>query len=178
MKNRFAPITKKAGAILIALVLIFVFASCKQEENAQIPNPIVEVKGSGDFQPLGVVLTAPQGAEDTHYSIIAKTTAQIQFTLDGRAYTYRAAKTADDISGVYSTLDAAESYDLTLGGETIAISVATISGGDGGALAKWSYGDASYTLYTPDKADADTVGALAQSLAGYDLPVPAFASEG
>lgn len=178
MKNRFSQTAKKAGAIAVALVLIFLFASCKQERNSQIPNPIVEVKGSEDFQPLGVVLTAPQGGEDTRYSIIAETIAQIQFTLDGRAYTYRAAKTMDDVSGVYETFDAAKSYELTLGGELVAISVSTISGGDGGALARWSYGETSYTLYTPDKTDADTVGALAQSLAGCDLPVPAFASEG
>ena len=115
MKNKFAQTAKKAGAIVVALVLIFLFASCKQEQNSQIPNPVVEVKGSEDFQTLGIVLTAPEGAQSANYSIIAKTTAQIQFTLDGRAYTYRAAKTTDDISGVYETFDAAKSYDLTLG---------------------------------------------------------------
>lgn len=180
MKSKFAQASKKAGAIVIALVLIFIFASCKQETTAeQLPNPIVEVNGSEDFQTtLGVVLTAPQDAQDVVYSIIAKTTAQIQFTLDGRAYTYRAAKTTDDISGVYDTLDTAKAYDLALGDEVISISVSTISGGDGGALAKWSSGETSYSLYTPDKADADTVGALSQTLAGNDLPVPALYGEG
>lgn len=177
MKMRFAQSAKKAGAIVVALVLIFLFASCKQEPGAQLPNPVVEVKGSEDFLTLGIVLTAPQEAQDARYSIIAKTTAQIQFTLGGLACTYRAAKTTDDISGVYDPLDAAKAYDLTLSGETIPISVSTISGGDGGALARWSYGETSYTLYTPDKTDADTIGALAQTLAGFDLPVPALYGE-
>jgi uncharacterized lipoprotein YajG len=81
---------KKAFSILVALVLIFLFASCKQpaaEETTQLPNPIVDVESSADFEPLGVSITTPEGAENVTYSIIANVTAQINFTLDGRAYT-------------------------------------------------------------------------------------------
>lgn len=169
MKDRFMQGSKKAGAIVVALVLIFIFASCKQQTSTRLPNPIVEVAGSADFTPLGVALAAPGDAENVVYSIIAETTAQIQFSLNSRAYTYRAAKTADDISGVYDPLDAAVSFDLPLGDETVSIHVSTISGGDGGALATWSYGGTSYSLYTPDKTDADSVGTLALSLAAADL---------
>jgi hypothetical protein len=166
---------KKVISILVALVLIFLFASCKQpasqEQTSQLPNPIVEVTGSEDFAPLGVSITAPEGAENVTYSIIADVTAQINFTLEGRAYTYRAAKTTDDISGVYETFDETqETFDLDAADFSVSVLVRTISGGADGALATWSLDEVSYSLYSADDSTIDTMSDTALLCAYADLP--------
>ena len=165
---------KKAFSILVALVLIFLFASCKQpaaEETTQLPNPIVDVESSADFEPLGVSITAPEGAENVAYSIIANVTAQINFTLDGRAYTYRAAKATDDISGVYVTFDETqETFNLDAADFSVSVLVRTIGGGTDGALATWSLDGVAYTLYSADASTIDSMSDIALLCAYADLP--------
>ena len=166
---------KKVISIIIALALIFLFASCKQlapqEQTNQLPNPIVDVNSSEDFASLGVSITAPEGAENVTYSIIAKVTAQINFTLDGRAYTYRAAKTTDDISGVYETFDEEqETFDLDATDFSVSVLVRTINGGANGALATWSLDGVTYSLYSADDSTIDTMSYTATLCANADLP--------
>ena len=166
---------KKILSIIIALVLIFLFASCKQpasqEQTSQLPNPIVEVDGSADFESLGVTITAPEGAESAAYSIIADTTAQINFALDGRAYTYRAAETEDDISGVHETFDdAQETFNLNAADFSVAVLVRTIDGGAGGALATWSLDGVAYSLYSADASTIESMSDTALLCAYADLP--------
>ncbi len=156
---------KKFFAAALAIALILIFGACGGADPAagqgeQLPNPVVEVEGSAAFSALGCFITVPSGATDARYAIIADEIAQIQFTLERRAYTYRAANTAEDISGVYETFDAAETVSL---GDASA-RVETIGGGANGALAAWSAGETRYTLYTPDATDASTIGALALTL--------------
>ncbi len=166
---------KKVISILVAVVLIFLFASCKQpasqEQTSQLPNPIVEVDGSADFAPLGVSITAPEGAESVTYSIIADVTAQINFTLDGRTYAYRAAKTTDDISGVYETFDETqETFDLDATDFSVSVLVRTIGGGANGALATWSLDGVAYSLYSADASTIDSMSDTALLCAYADLP--------
>ena len=181
---------KKIVAILIALSLLFAFASCKPaagstteatsapaatatpEPASQIPNPIVEVEDSTDFDPLGFVITPHQQAESVSYSIISNTIAQIIFTLDGETFTYRAAKTTDDISGVYETFDPQpQTLDLEGPGFTVSVLVQTINGGADGALAKWTFEDVQYTFYTPDKTDFDALTDVLLPIIYVDLPM-------
>ena len=165
---------KKAFSILVALVLIFLFASCKQpatDETTQLPNPIVDVESSADFEPLGVSITAPEGAENVTYSIIAEATAQINFTLDGRAYTYRAAKTTEDISGVYETFDETqETFNLDAADFSVSVLVRTIGGGANGALATWSYDGINYSFYTPDPTDYEEMTDVLLPILYVDFP--------
>ena len=185
---------KKVLSIVVALVLIFVFASCKKvvsesaasttapaaaatpvasaspEASAQIPNPIVEVDGSADFASLGFVITPYQTAKDVRYSIIGGTVAQIDFTLDGESYTYRAAKTTDDISGVYATFDKSQPFDLEGPNFTLNISVKTINGGADGALATWAYEGINYTFYTPSSTDYDEMTDVLLPILYVDFP--------
>ncbi len=166
---------KKAFAVLLAVALILVFGACGQSEDetdsSQLPNPVVEVTGSEDFEALGFTIHAPENAENVQYSIIADTIAQIDFTLSGRSYTYRAAQTDEDISGVYETFDETE-QSLEADGTDWSASVRmrTIGGGDNGALATWSFGETQYSLYTADAVDADSIGSVALALANTDFP--------
>jgi hypothetical protein len=178
---------KKIFAIIVAVVLIFVFAACKQDASpaggsvqteapaqAELPNPVVEVDGSADFEPLGFTITAPQGSENASYSIISDSIAQIDFTLDRRAYTYRAARTDEDISGVYETFDETEqSIDLEAEDFLVSVRLRTIGGGENGALATWSLDGVMYSMYSPDASDFDSISDAALLAAYADLPFPA-----
>ena len=185
---------KKVISIVVALVLIFVFASCKKvadvsasstaspaassspapsgspEVSAQIPNPIVEVDGSADFASLGFIITPYQPAVSVSYSIIGGTVAQINFTLAGETYTYRAARTTDDISGVYETFDEAQPFDLEGPDFTLSISVKTINGGVDGALATWAYDGVNYSFYTPDSTDYEEMTDVLLPILYVDFP--------
>lgn len=187
---------KKIFSVVIALVLIFVFASCKKavdaqasspalaertaapeitpQEQVQIPNPIVEVEGSADFSDLGFIITPHQQAQSASYSIIGGKVAQINFTLDDKTYTYRGAVTTDDISGVYETFDPLpQSLDLEGPGFKVSIVVKTIDGGEKGALAEWSYEDVKYTFYTPDKTNFEDLTDVLLPIVYNDLPFAA-----
>jgi len=178
---------KKVFAVVVAIVLIFVFAACKQDGmpagdpaqtgspvQAELPNPVVEVDGSADFEPLGFTITAPQGSENASYSIISDSIAQIDFTLDGRAYAYRAARTDEDISGVYETFDETEqSIDLEAEDFLVSVRLRTIGGGENGALATWSLDGVAYSMYSPDVSDFDSISDAALLAAYADLPFAA-----
>ncbi len=185
---------KKIIPIVCALLLTFVFASCKaassdpaqptattpaatsspvatDEPTTQIPNPIVEVDGSADFADLGFVITPHQQADSVSYSIIGGKVAQIIFNLDGKTFTYRGAVTTDDISGVYESFDPnPQSLDLEGPDFTISVVVKTIDGGEKGALAEWTYEDIRYTFYTPDKTDFEALTDVLLPILYNDLP--------
>lgn len=188
---------KKVLSIIIALVLIFVFASCKKaiddqaqsatptqsataapentpESQVEIPNPIVEVDGSADFSDLGFIITPHQQANSASYSIIGGTVAQIIFTLNNQTFTYRGAVTSDDISGVYETFDPLpQSLDLEGPGFQVSVVVKTIDGGDKGALAEWNYEDVRYSFYTPDKTSFEDLTDVLLPIIYNDLPFAA-----
>ncbi len=188
---------KKLLTLLVAIVLIFVFASCKKiaSEQAQatapleseaispeatanpqveLPNPIVEVEGSADFSDLGFIITPHQQAQDARYSIIGGKIAQIVFTLDGETFTYRGAVTTDEISGVYELFDPLpQSLDLEGPGFKVSIVVKTIGGGAKGTLAEWSYEDVRYSFYTPDETNFDQLTDVLLPIVYNDLPFAA-----
>ena len=189
---------KKILSIAIALVLIFVFASCKKavDEQAQetaapavtatvepaataepaveLPNPIVEVEGAADFSDLGFIITPHQQADSASYSIIGGSVAQIIFTMGGDTFTYRGAVTTDDISGVYETFDPLpQTLDLEGPGFKVTLVVKTIDGGAKGALAEWSYEDVRYSFYTPDSTNFDDLTDVLLPIMYNDLPFAA-----
>ena len=188
---------KKLLTLLVAIVLIFVFASCKKiaSEQAQatgpleseaispeatanpqveLPNPVVEVEGSADFSDLGFIITPHQQAQDARYSIIGGKIAQIVFTLDGETLTYRGAVTTDEISGVYESFDPLpQSLELEGSGFKVNVVVKTIGGGAKGALAEWSYEDVRYSFYTPDETNFDQLTDVLLPIVYNDLPFAA-----
>lgn len=189
---------KKVFSVVIAIVLIFIFASCKQvvdssvqqtdtpaptaavtpaptaEPATQLPNPVVEVEDATDFYDLGFIITPHQQAASATYSIIDNRIAQIIFTLDGQTFTYRAAQTMEDISGVYEKFDALpQSLDLQGPGFDISVVVKTIDGGAHGALAEWGYEDILYSFYTPDPTNFDQLTDVLLPIIYVDLPFAA-----
>ena len=76
-----------------------------QETSAELPNPVKEASADEIAERFGVVMKAPENAEELSYTIIDGETplAQLSFLLDGAAYTYRIARAPAyrDISGMY-----------------------------------------------------------------------------
>lgn len=110
--------TRRILAAIITLALLMSLAACgtKQEAPAaQIPNPMKEVTFDEMVQTAGIPLYAPANAENVRYfTITAGDTVigQMDFTLDGKAYTYRATTAEMDaaqLSGIYFNA-ATESY--------------------------------------------------------------------
>ena len=196
-RARKEPDMKKILSIVIALVLIFAFASCKKfadqqaqatasveaataapeatpEPQVEIPNPIVEVEGAADFSDLGFIITPHQQAESASYSIIGGKVAQVIFTLDGKSYTYRGAITTEDISGVYESFDPLpQSLDLEGPGFKVSLVVKTIDGGASGAVVDWNYEDVRYSFYTPDSTNFDDITDVLLPIVYNDLPFAA-----
>ncbi len=137
------------------------------------PNPLTPVDGPSAFEPLGVMIDAPEGAEAVAYVILADEIAQVGFMLGGRAYTFRAACTDGPIDGFYETFDE-PALNLEADGADwyASVTVRTIVVGAKGALATFSYPPAQYTLYTGDSVTANEIGELAVKLAERSCPRP------
>jgi len=138
-------------------------ASPSSPASAGLSNPIVPAENAAAFRELGLAFDAPAGASDIKYSIIGGKVAQIVFTLKGQQYTYRAANTDDDISGVSDPFD--ETSDISVDGDDwfAIIRVQTRTGG--GALAAWQYLPTMYSLYTEAAVERDEFTSLATNLA-------------
>ena len=122
-------------------------------ENNQIPNPLSEVDSVDDINSrIGCRIKNMESAESESYVVISGETelGQYTFSVDGAEYTLRAAKTTDDISGVYTS-------DGTLGDTAEPDSITECD--DGAYYEKWFDGDMQYSLYGTGTtaADFDTV---------------------
>ncbi len=149
-------------AVLLGVVLLY--ACSAQPENVGLPNPVVEADDASAFDELGLPINAPAGAENIQHSIIDNKIAQIQFASDGISYTYRAAHTADDISGVYETFEEAQMVLVDAKDWTAAIEIKMIKDGTGG-LASWRFDQTAFTLFTPDSVSSETLTHTAMELA-------------
>lgn len=164
---------KKIFALSAALLLCAALAAgcavgsngglAPSESPVQIPNPVTEVESAEAFADLGVSIDAPQNAGDVSYSIIGGTVAQVDFTLDGHAYTYRAAKGEEDISGVYETFaEEALSVNWEFEAKGVSADIKTAEGG--GRLATWYEAGATYSLWTADGVSDDAMSSLVLKL--------------
>ncbi|MEA4911181.1 MAG: hypothetical protein VB092_01020 [Oscillospiraceae bacterium] len=170
-------------ALLCAAVAMSIFAGCKKQEEAvdlpvekpeteqqtEVPNPMTEVKSSGDFEALGVYLSVPQGAENVKYYIISNELAEILFDYAGASFTYRAALSEEDISGVYEEFEADPGiYEAGEGDTKVALLVQTAK--TGGKLVTWQLESATFSLYTTTPLTDDEIVAICKTVASVDLP--------
>ena len=160
---------KKIFALSVALLLCAALAAgcaagsngglAPSESPVQIPNPVTEVESAEAFADLGVSIDAPQNTGEVSYSIIGGTVAQVGFTLDGHAYTYRAAKGEEDISGVYETFaEEALSVNWEFEAKGVSADIKTAEGE--GRLATWYEAGATYSLWTEDGVSDDAMSSL------------------
>lgn len=72
-------------------------AGCAHEKT-ELPNPVHSTDAAGLCEATGIQLEAPEGAADVCYGYIegeGTLIAQVNFSLNGIAYTYRASSTAE-----------------------------------------------------------------------------------
>lgn len=116
----------------------------------ELSNPMVSVDSAAAFAPLGVTIEAPTGAQNPAYFIIGDGIAEIQYTMDGCDFIYRAAVTdEEDISGVYETFSEDVLLEESDGEDwSYALTVNTIENG-GGTVGLWQHNGVSYSLFSP-----------------------------
>lgn len=104
--------TPRIFAVLAAIAIMLMLAAfCVNQtaSAAQLVNPMKEVTAEEMVQASGIPLHAPENAEDVRYFTITTDNmviGQMDFTLNGKAYTYRATSAELDatvLSGVYFT---------------------------------------------------------------------------
>lgn len=122
-------------------------------QTAQIPNPVVVVDSEDVIsQQLGISLRAPDGAEGVIASVIDGSLGQIDFTFEGERFTWRAAFSEEDISGVFETFSETEQA-VDIDAENYAVSVRCRFIEGGGVLYSFTNNGCQYTMYAPDAAD-------------------------
>lgn len=149
---------------LLLLYFAVALVGCGRQQGAEASNPIAEVAGPADFASLGFTIDAPEGAQDAGYAMVSDTVAQVEFTLDGRRYCYRASREAEDFSGVNEAFeDEALRLNALYDGYEAEVEIRTTL--SGGRLAAWSWDDVRYSLYTADPLEDDTISSLSLRLA-------------
>lgn len=120
-------------------------------------SPFEDVESAADFSKLGFTIDAPEGAEDVSYCIYDGAIARVHFTLDGRAYTYEAAKLDGNFSRARGEAVGSTVLDARYGAVLDRISPDTWR-------AHWEHGGVSYYLTNFDGAAEADVTAAAQAL--------------
>ena len=130
-----------------------VMGNAGKEESNQIPNPMTDVSSVEDINSrIGCSMKKFEGAADESFTVFTMGTelGQYDFFIDDAKYTLRAAKTTEDLSGVYTSEG--------LLGDLVEPDVIKDCG-DGAFYEKWFDGDMQYSLYGIDTVseDFDTV---------------------
>ena len=165
-KRPAMPAWRRWGAIAACFALLTVLSVYRTHtagpgEGSEPPvmgvSPFEDVAGPEDFAKLGFTIDAPEGAEDLYYCIYDGEIARVDFTLDGHAYTYEAAK----LDGNFSRAE----------GE--AVGSATLNAEYGAVLdrlspdtwrAHWNKDGVSYYLTNFDGAEESAITAAADAL--------------
>ena len=166
--RRPAPRWKRYSAMAACLALVttltigflhpfFAGDSERNEPPLMVGSPFEDVQSAADFEKLGFVIDAPDGAENVTYCIFDGAIARVDFTLDGHEYTYEAAKLDGNFSradgeAVGSTTLNAE-YDATL--DRVSPDV---------WRAHWSGDSVSYYLTNFDGAEESAITDAADTL--------------
>lgn len=165
-KHRPISVLRRWGSLAACLAIVAAICFTLPEllhNSGQNPlpemtgSPIEDVSGAQDFEKLGFSIDAPEGSEHISYHILNGETAQVIFAMDGREYTYRAARLDEDFSGVYG--EAISS--VTLNTECIAV-LDHLSPDIW--RAHWSRDGINFYLTCVNGADEETVTATVNAL--------------
>ena len=166
--RRPTPMWKRYSAMAACLALVVTvtlnFLSPFLHRGSETDNPPVmvgspfeDVQSAENFETLGFIIDAPEGAEDVAYCIMDGEIAQVAFTLDDHNYLYRAANLDGDFSGINSEAVGSVSlnaeYDAML--DRLSPDV---------WRAHWSKDGVSYYLTNFDGAEESVITSVADTL--------------
>ena len=141
-KRRTIPMWRRWGSLVACLAIVIVagfafphFFDRSEPDNPPVfvGSPFEDVDGPEGFEKLGFTIDAPENAENLYYCIYDGKIARVDFTLNGHAYTYEAAKLDGNFSRAEGVLRSMQSmaqrstvYRLTHGGRIGAKKVSII----------------------------------------------------
>ena len=121
-------------------------------------SPFGDVQSAADFEEkLGFVIDAPEGAENVTYCIYDGEIARVDFTLDGRGYTYEAAKLDGNFSRADGEAVGSTALNAEYGATLDRVSLDTWR-------AHWNRDDVSYYLTNVDGAEESAITEIADTL--------------
>ena len=121
-------------------------------------SPFGDVQSAADFEEkLGFVINAPEGAENVTYCIYDGEIARVDFTLDGRGYTYEAAKLDGNFSRADGEAVGSTALNAEYGATLDRVSLDTWR-------AHWNRDDVSYYLTNFDGAEESAITEIADTL--------------
>ena len=121
-------------------------------------SPFEDVQSAADFEEkLGFVIDAPEGAENVTYCIYDGEIARVDFTLDGRGYTYEAAKLDGNFSRADGEAVGSTALNAEYGATLDRVSPDTWR-------AHWNRDDVSYYLTNFDGAEESAITEIADTL--------------
>lgn len=121
-------------------------------------SPFEDVQSAADFEEkLGFVIDAPEGAENVAYCIYDGEIARVDFTLDGRGYTYEAAKLDGNFSRADGEAVGSTALNAEYGATLDRVSLDTWR-------AHWNRDDVSYYLTNFDGAEESAITEIADTL--------------
>ena len=121
-------------------------------------SPFGDVQSAADFEEkLGFVIDAPAGAQNVPYSISDGEPARGDFTLDGRGYTYEAAKLDGNFSRADGEAVGSTALNAEYGATLDRVSLDTWR-------AHWNRDDVSYYLTNFDGAEESAITEIADTL--------------
>ena len=121
-------------------------------------SPFGDVQSAADFEEkLGFVIDAPEGAENVTYCIYDGEIARVDFTLDGRGYTYEAAKLDGNFSRADGEAVGSTALNAEYGATLDRVSLDTWR-------THWNRDDVSYYLTNFDGAEESAITEIADTL--------------
>ena len=127
----------------------------------QIANPFLPVEHVEALEKaLGLRLRLPDGAEEPECFLVNGEMAEVNFRYQGSEYTLRAARSEEDISGLYGDVLRTETIDPETGAAFTAIGC----GDEVYNRITWTEDGANFVLMNTDGAPAETLRALYEEI--------------
>ena len=128
----------------LLLALLVALAGCAAAE--AVPNPREEVADASAVEAaLDISFGAPEGVEAV-YTVIGGTTGEAAFTVGELECTLRAARTEDDISGLFMEMSEPTVEERALGEDAVSVSYRSTEENGGYGVYTWSVDDVQYCL--------------------------------
>ena len=142
----------------LLLALLVALAGCAAAEG--VPNPRVEVADADEIESaLGFPLAAPEGVEAA-YTVIGGSTGEAAFTVGEVECTLRAARTQDDISGLFMEMVGPAVEDRATGEGAVSVTHRATEENGGYDVYTWFVDDVQYCLVLHGEASAMTAGEI------------------
>ena len=142
----------------LLLALLIALAGCAAAE--EVPNPRVEMADASELEAaLGFPVNAPEGV-DAVYTVIGGSTGEAAFDVGDIACTLRAARTQDDISGLFMEMSESTEEERAAGEGVVSVAFRSTEENGGYDVYTWFVDDVQYGLVLHGEASVMTAGEI------------------